>query len=82
MADTVRLVDYFYIEAADKPGEGARILQHLKGYQREPDSSAHVSNPQEDARRLRAHGWRGVQGGGQSGQVEGHWAEEGICLRR
>ena len=30
MADTVRLVDYFYIEATDKPGEGARILQHLK----------------------------------------------------
>ncbi len=30
MADTIRLVDYFYIEAADKPGEGARILQYLK----------------------------------------------------
>ena len=30
MADTIRLVDYFYIEATDKPGEGARILRHLK----------------------------------------------------
>ncbi len=30
MADTIRLVDYFYIETTDKPGEGARILQHLK----------------------------------------------------
>ncbi len=30
MADAIRLVDYFYIATADKPGEGARILQHLK----------------------------------------------------
>jgi hypothetical protein len=30
MADTIRLVDYLYIEATDRPGEGARILQHLK----------------------------------------------------
>jgi len=30
MPDTVRLVDYFYIVTTDKPGEGARILQHLK----------------------------------------------------
>lgn len=30
MADTIQRVDYFYIEASDKPGEGARILQHLK----------------------------------------------------
>ncbi len=30
MADTVRLVDYFYIAVPDKPGEGARVLQHLK----------------------------------------------------
>ncbi|MFQ5839928.1 MAG: hypothetical protein ACE5HK_04325 [Candidatus Methylomirabilales bacterium] len=27
MADTVRKVEYFYIEAADKPGEGARVLK-------------------------------------------------------
>jgi len=30
MPDTVRLVDYFYIEVPDKPGEGARALGHLK----------------------------------------------------
>src|SRR3989304_8147294 len=30
MPDTVRLVDYFYIEVPDKPGEGARVLSHLK----------------------------------------------------
>ena len=30
MADTIRLVDYYYIEATDKPGEGARMLRHLK----------------------------------------------------
>lgn len=30
MADAIRLVEYFYIEATDKPGEGGRILQHLK----------------------------------------------------
>ena len=30
MADTVRVVDYFYIVTSDKPGEGARILRHLK----------------------------------------------------
>ena len=30
MPDTIRLVDYFYIETSDKPGEGARILNHLK----------------------------------------------------
>ncbi len=30
MADVVRLVDYYYVLAGDKPGEGARILGHLK----------------------------------------------------
>lgn len=30
MADTIRLVDYFYLMAADKPGEGARVLNTLK----------------------------------------------------
>lgn len=30
MADAVRLVDYFYLMAADKPGEGARVLNTLK----------------------------------------------------
>ncbi|HLW61532.1 MAG TPA: hypothetical protein VKV57_16650 [bacterium] len=30
MPDTIRLVDYFYIATADKPGEGARSLQHLE----------------------------------------------------
>ena len=30
MADTIRLVDYFYVEVPDKPGEGARALGHLK----------------------------------------------------
>ena len=31
MPDTVRLVDYFYVEVPDKPGEGARALSHLRG---------------------------------------------------
>jgi hypothetical protein len=31
MADRVRLVDYFYVMAPDRPGEGARMLNHLKG---------------------------------------------------
>ena len=30
MPDTIRLVDYFYIEAPDKPGEGARALSYLR----------------------------------------------------
>jgi len=30
MADTIRKVDYFYIEAPDKPGEGARVLGALR----------------------------------------------------
>ncbi len=30
MADTIRMVDYFYVVATDKPGEGSRILQHIK----------------------------------------------------
>ena len=30
MPDAIRLVDYFYIETSDKPGQGARILRHLK----------------------------------------------------
>lgn len=30
MADTVRVVDYFYITVPDKPGEGARALRTLK----------------------------------------------------
>jgi len=30
MADTIRLVEYFYITASDKPGEGARALNVLK----------------------------------------------------
>jgi len=30
MADTIRLVEYFYIAAPNKPGEGARALNTLK----------------------------------------------------
>ena len=30
MAETIRLVDYFYIEAPDKPGEGIKVLKQLK----------------------------------------------------
>jgi len=30
MADTIRLVDYFYIETGDRPGEGAQALSKLK----------------------------------------------------
>jgi hypothetical protein len=30
MADTVRRVQYFYTEVADKPGEGAKLLNMLK----------------------------------------------------
>ena len=30
MAEEIRLVDYFYVEAPDKPGEAHRILSHLK----------------------------------------------------
>lgn len=30
MPDWIRLVSYFYIEVADKPGEGARVLSHLR----------------------------------------------------
>jgi len=30
MAETVRKVQYFYVMAPDKPGEGARALEHLK----------------------------------------------------
>jgi hypothetical protein len=31
MADTIRLVDYFYIELSDRPGQGARALDVLQG---------------------------------------------------
>ena len=31
MGDTIRKVDYFYIKAANKPGEGAKILGKLRG---------------------------------------------------
>lgn len=30
MPDTVGLVDYFYIEVPDRPGEGARVVSYLK----------------------------------------------------
>ncbi len=30
MPDAIRLIDYFYTESPDKPGEGARILKHLQ----------------------------------------------------
>lgn len=30
MAETIQLVDYFYIETPDKPGEAARALAQLK----------------------------------------------------
>jgi len=30
MTDTVRRVQYFYVEAPDKPGEGAKLLTMLK----------------------------------------------------
>ena len=29
MADTVKRVQYFYIEASNKPGEGAKVLTML-----------------------------------------------------
>jgi len=31
MLDTIRKLDYFVLQVADKPGEGARILQGLRG---------------------------------------------------
>ncbi|OFW02592.1 MAG: hypothetical protein A3I61_17480 [Acidobacteria bacterium RIFCSPLOWO2_02_FULL_68_18] len=30
MPDTIRLVEYFYLTAPDKPGEGARVLKTLQ----------------------------------------------------
>jgi hypothetical protein len=30
MPDTIRLLDYFYVETSDKPGEGARLLGILR----------------------------------------------------
>jgi hypothetical protein len=30
MPDTFRMVDYFYVTAGNKPGEGARVLNSLK----------------------------------------------------
>jgi hypothetical protein len=30
MSDIVRKVDYFYVKAANKPGEGARVLRALR----------------------------------------------------
>ena len=30
MADTIRRVDYFYIEVPDRPGVGADVLAHLR----------------------------------------------------
>ncbi len=30
MADVIRLVDYYYVQAADKPGEGAQMLRYLR----------------------------------------------------
>jgi hypothetical protein len=30
MSDTIRKVDYYYIKAANKPGEGARVLRALR----------------------------------------------------
>lgn len=30
MPDTVRVLDYFYIQTSDRPGEGARVLSALR----------------------------------------------------
>lgn len=30
MPDTIRVVEYYYVQTPDKPGEGARVLRHLK----------------------------------------------------
>lgn len=30
MADTIRRIDYFYVEVPDRPGVGADVLAHLK----------------------------------------------------
>jgi hypothetical protein len=30
MSESVRTVEYFYVETPDKPGEGVRLLNHLK----------------------------------------------------
>lgn len=49
MPDTVGLVDYFYIEVPDRPGEGARVVSYLKetgepaGSPRVPKGTTHTS---------------------------------------
>lgn len=30
MGESIRLVDYFYVQTPDKPGEAARVLDHLR----------------------------------------------------
>lgn len=30
MSESISPVEYFYVEATDKPGEGARVLDHLR----------------------------------------------------
>src|SRR5712691_7336694 len=30
MSDTIRQIDYYYVQVPDKPGEGSRILSELK----------------------------------------------------
>ena len=30
MGDSISLVDYFYVESPDQPGEAARLLEHLR----------------------------------------------------
>jgi hypothetical protein len=62
MSETVTLVDYFYVEAADRPGEGARVLAALRdagvnlvafsGFPR--GRRAQLDLVPEDAARLRA----------------------------
>ncbi len=43
MADEIQRVQYFYTEVPDKPGEGARVLNALKG--EEVDLLAYVAFP-------------------------------------
>ena len=70
MADTIRLVEYFYVMAPQKPGVGAALARRAAAERRQ---SAGLLRLPERSRRpggLRAGRRRVVPGGGQEGQVE------------
>jgi len=58
MADTIRVVEYFYVETPNSPGVGAAMLSTLRDARRQSARVLGLSERPARADRLRARGRR------------------------